>query len=434
MRLAIQGRPADRPHPRFSGGRVLGIGGLVLLLSAPAQTYGFSVFIDPMLAEFGWSRSLISTAYTIATLASAGAVFLAGGVIDRFGQRRVMLVTAVVYVAALLAMGTVSTPLGLLLGFTLLRVTGSSVLTLAARTLVAQWFVRRRGRAVSVLNLGKTLGMAVVPPASALLIERFGWRGAWQANALLVALLVPLIALFVRGRPEEMGQFPDGRRPDDAAAAAAADDAGSWTLRQALRTRAMWLVLSATLVPALITNGLSFNQISILTRTGLTPTVAATTFAVESIVALPVTLLAGWLADRFGPRAVLAIGQATLTLAMIALAFTRSPEMAFVFGALRGLSSGTWILASEVAWPAYFGRRYLGSIVGLSFTVAFVGAAIGPLPFGLLYDAFGSYDYAIWGLAILPFATTWAALLATPPGPRPPSAPSTGGTAALQEV
>ena len=431
MRLAIQGRTSDRPHPRFSGSTMLGIGALVLLLSAPAQTYGFSVFIDPMLAEFGWSRSLISTAYTVATLASAGAVFLAGGVIDRFGQRRVMLVTAVVYVAALLTMGTVSTPLGLLLGFTLLRITGSSVLTLAARTLVAQWFVQRRGRAVSVLNLGKTLGMAAVPPVSAFLIERFGWRSAWQANALLVALLVPLIAAFVRGRPEEVGQFPDGRRPDDAAAAAIADDTGSWTLRQALRTRTMWLVLSTTLVPALVTNGLSFNQISILTQTGLTPTVAATTFAVESIVALPVTLLAGWMADRFGPRALLALGQATLTLAMVALAFTNSPEMGFVFGALRGLSSGTWILASEVTWPAYFGRRYLGSIVGLSFTVAFVGAAVGPLPFGLLYDAFGTYDAAIWALTILPFAATWAALLATPPGP-PPTAASRSGTAARQ--
>ncbi len=419
MRVAIQARPVARPHPHFVGRTMLGVSALALLLSAPAQTYGFSVFIDPMLAEFGWSRSLISAAYTIATLVSAAVVFLAGGVIDRFGQRRVMLVTTVAYVVSLLVMGTVSNQIGLLLGFTLLRATGSSVLTLAAWTLVAQWFVRRRGRVVSLINLGKTLGMAIVPPANALLIERFGWRGAWQLNALLVALLVPLVALLVRSRPEEVGQYPDGHRPDAAeAAASVADDEGSWSLGQALRTRAMWLLLTLTLVPALITNGLSFNQISILTRTGLTPTVAATTFAVESVVALPMTLLVGWLADRFGPRSVLALGQATLTLAMLSLAFTMPAEMAFVFGALRGLSSGTWILASEVAWPAYFGRRYLGSIVGMSFTVSFIGAAVGPLPFGLIYDAFGNYDYAIWALTLLPAVTTWAALITRLPGPR----------------
>jgi cyanate permease len=93
--------------------------------------------------------------------------------------------------------------------------------------------------------------------------------------------------------------------------------------------------------------------------------------------------------------------------------------MAIVFGVLRGVTTGIWILATEVAWPTYFGRRHLGSIVGMSFAVSFVGAAIGPLPFGLIYDAFGDYDYAIWGLAVLPAMTTWAALLATPPSPRP---------------
>ena len=403
---------------------MLGVGGLALLLSTPAQTYGFSVFVDPMQAHFGWSRSLISAAYTVATLVSAGAVFLAGGLIDRFGHRRVMAVAVAVYAASLLLMGSVTNPIGLLLGFTLLRVSGASVLTLAARTLVAQWFVRRRGRAVSLINLGKMLGMAIVPPANAVLIERFGWRDAWQANALFVVLLLPLAAIFVRGRPEDVGQFPDGRRPEDAVAAAETTPAAnerSWTLRQALRTRAMWLLLSATVVPAMVTNGLSFNQVSILTQTGLASTVAATTFAVESVVALPTTLLAGWLADRFGARYVLALGQGTLTIAMIWLAFTTSAEMAFVFGALRGLTTGTWILASEVAWPAYFGRRHLGSIVGLSFAASFVGAAVGPLPFGVIHDAFGSYDYAIWALAVLPAVTTWAALLATPPGTRRPS-------------
>ena len=419
VRVAIQERSVARPHPHFVGHTMLGISALALLLSAPAQTYGFSVFIDPMLAEFGWSRSLISAIYTIATLVGALVVFLAGNVIDRFGQRRVMLATTVAYVISLLVMGAVSTPIGVLVGFTLLRATGSSVLTLAARTLVAQWFVQRRGRAVSLINVGKALGMAIVPPANAILIEHFGWRGAWQVNGLLVAILIPLVAILVRSRPEEVGQYPDGHRPDSAETAAAAlESEGSWTLRQALRTRAMWLLISLTLVPALVTNGLSFNQISILTGTGLTPTVAATTFAVESVVALPMTLLVGWLADRFGPRSVLTLGQVTLTLAMLSLAFMASTEMAFVFGALRGLSSGTWILASEVAWPAYFGRRYLGSIVGMSFAVSFIGAAAGPLPFGLIYDAFGTYDYAIWALTLLPAAATWAALVVRPPARR----------------
>jgi MFS family permease len=400
---------------------MLGIGGWSLFLSAAAQTYGFSVFIDPMLAEFGWSRSFISAAYTAATLVSAGAVLLAGGLIDRYGQRSVITVTAAIYVVALLVMGSVTNPLSLLVGFTLLRVAGASVLTLAARTLVSQWFMRQRGRAVSLINLGKFLGMAAVPPVSAVLIAGFGWRMAWHILALFVALLIPLSLIFVRNRPEDVGQYPDGRSLDGADADSSAPPASeetSWTLREALRTRTLWLLLSASIVPSMIANGLSFNQISILAASGLPPTLAAITFSVESAVALPTTLAAGWQVDRFGPRYVLAAGQATLLLAMICLAFATNPGLAILFGVLRGLTTGLWILAAEVAWPAYFGRRHLGSLLGVSFAASFVGAAVGPLPFGLVYDAFGNYNYAIGGLAIFPAVTIWAALLAAPPAPK----------------
>jgi MFS family permease len=405
--------------PHFSGWTMLGIGAFTLFLSASAQTYGFSVFIDPMLAEFGWSRSLISSTYTIATLFSAGVVFMGGNLIDRFGHRRVMAITAVLYAIALLVMGSVINPFTLLLGFTLLRSTGSSVLTLTGRTLVSQWFVRRRGRAVSIINLGKMAGMGIVPAVNAVLVTQFGWRDAWRVNALIVATLVPLAILFVHSRPEDVGQFPDGIRPDPptrATGTPSSAETESWTVRQAMRTRTMWLLLSASVVPAMLTNGISFHQISMLTEQGLSSTSAATTFAIESIVAVPMTLLAGWFADRFGPRLALALGQILLATAMVWLTIVDSTGTAIVFGVLKGLTTGTWILASEVAWPAYFGRRHLGSLLGMSFGVSFIGVAIGPLPFGLIYDATGSYDPAIWGLVVLPVLTTWAALTARSPG------------------
>ena len=414
-----------RPHPHFSGWTMLGVGAFTLFVSASAQTYGFSVFIDPMLDEFGWSRSLISSTYTIATLISAGVVFLGGNLIDRFGHRLVMTVATILYAVALLLMGSVINPLTLMLGFTLLRCTGSSVLTLTGRTLVAQWFVRRRGRAVSIINLGKTVGMGVVPAANAVLIAELGWRHAWRINAVVVAMLVPLAILFVHNRPEDIGQYPDGAGPEDhngGGHGVPVADVESWTIRQAMRTRLMWVLLAASVVPAMLTNGISFHQISMLTEAGLSSTAAAMTFAVESAVAVPMSLLAGWLADQHGPRLVLVLGQSCLASAMIWLIFVDSVEAAFVFGVLRGLTTGAWILATEVAWPTYFGRAHLGSLAGMSFAVSFVGAAIGPLPFALIYDATGDYSAAIWALLALPIATTGAALLAKPPGPKPTAA------------
>lgn len=407
-------RRAARAHPRFSGWTMLGVSGVSLLLSGAAQTYGIAVFVDPMLAEFGWSRSLISSAYAIATLVGAGAVVLAGPLIDRHGHRAVMAVTSLLFALALLLMGAVANPLTLVLGLALLRASGASVLSLAARTLASQWFIRRRGRAVGLINIGKMLGMGLVPLVSALLIEWLGWRNAWRINALIVGLvLVPATALLVRGRPEQLGQHPDGQPLHLATAGGATPLAETAsTLRQALHTRVFWLLLGASAAPALVTNGLSFSQVSIFTDRGLDPALAATIFAIESGVALPVTLLAGWLCDRVAPRYVLALGLATLALAMVLLALTTSVAAALAYGVIRGVSTGTWILAAEVAWPAAFGRRHLGSIQGVNFAVLFVGAALGPLPFALLYDARGRYDEALWALALLPLLAAWAALLA----------------------
>jgi MFS family permease len=178
-------------------------------------------------------------------------------------------------------------------------------------------------------------------------------------------------------------------------------------------------LLSASVVPALVTNGLAFNQISILTHRGLNSTEAATTFTVESLIALPVSLLAGLAADRYGPRYVLATGNFLLLVSMLWLGVTSTLTMALIYAAMRAITSGTWVLGVEAAFPLYFGRAHLGSLSSANFCVTFVGAAIGPLPFAFAYDTFGHYDVAIWSLAILPAIATITALLALPPRAAP---------------
>ena len=196
------------------------------------------------------------------------------------------------------------------------------------------------------------------------------------------------------------------------------------SLAQASRTAAFWGLVGASVVPSLVVTGLAFNQVAILTDRGLPATLAATTFAVESAIGIPMALLAGWLTDRFPVRFVLAAGQLCLAIAMVALlASAGAPGLALLYSAWRGASSGLWMVAADVAWPAYFGRRHLGSIRSIGFSVGVTGAALGPLPFGLAYDLLGGYDPAIAALLILPILATIAVLLARPPTatlPEPP--------------
>ncbi|MGH2559417.1 MAG: MFS transporter, partial [Thermomicrobiales bacterium] len=331
---------------------------------------------------------------------------------------------AVGFGAALFVVSVINHPATLLLGFALLRTFGSGTLTLTARTLIPQWFVRRRGFAFSLLGFGAALSLAAVPAASEALIGWVGWvgwRSAWRIDALVIWLvLVPAVILFVRDRPEDIGQFPDGRPPEpvrDGAIEPVAEVA--WTPRQAARTRSFWYLLSAGVVPSLVVTGLSFNQVSIFTSRGMSSTLAATTFTVESAVALPVSLLCGWLVDRYPSRYVLAASQLSLAVAMIWLLVADTVWLAVLYAVFRGASSGLWNVAADVTWPAYFGRRYLGSIRSVTFAVGIAGAAIGPLPFGIVYDTLGSYDYAIAGLLVLPALSTLAAARAVPPRTSP---------------
>ncbi|CAA9583958.1 MAG: hypothetical protein AVDCRST_MAG59-5148 [uncultured Thermomicrobiales bacterium] len=417
-----------RDRRTFSGWWILSVAGLASFLSGPAQTYGVSPFVEPMLAELGWSRSLFSTAYSVGTLASAGALLLVGRQIDRWGNRLVLSLAAVSFGLALMLLSVAGGAVALLVGFALLRTSGSGVLGLGTRTLIPFWFVRHRGRAFSLLGLAGSLSLAAVPPVNQLLIDAFGWRVAWRIDALVVWLvLLPAVALVVRNRPEELGQLPDGVRAEDALGAAPAERGAGpddgFSLRQAARTPAFWGLVGASLVPSLVVTGLAFNQVAILTDRGLPATLAATTFAVESAIGIPTALLAGWLADRFPVRFVLAAGQVCLAVAMVWLLVSAgAPGLALLYSAWRGASSGLWMVAADVAWPAYFGRRHLGSIRSVGFSVSVVGAAVGPIPFGLAYDLLGGYDPAIAALLVLPVAAAVAVLLARPPALRPSSA------------
>ncbi|MEA2596537.1 MAG: hypothetical protein QOF01_3006 [Thermomicrobiales bacterium] len=413
------GRHSGR-RPVFSGWRMLFVASVAVFLSGPAQTYGVSVFVDPMLAELGWTRSLFSTAYSVGTLASAGVLVLVGRQIDRRGNRLVLSLATVGFGGALVLLSLANGAVAVLLGFALLRTCGSGVLTLGARTLVPNWFHGRIGRAFSLLGLAGMLSQALVPTCNELLIGVIGWRSAWRVNAVIIwALLLPLVALVVRNHPEDVGQHPDGVRPVSDAAVTSSERESGMTSGAALRTGAFWRLIGASVVPSLVVTGLAFNQVAILADRGLPRTLAATTFAVEAAVALPTTLLAGWLVDRYPVRYALAAGQVCLAIGMVFLLVADAPVLALCYSAWRGASSGFWMVAADAAWPAYFGRAHLGSIRGIGFAVGVVGAAIGPIVLGLVYDLAGSYTPAIAGLLVLPVAAAIAVVGVRPPRSHP---------------
>ena len=405
-------------HQRaFRGNTMLAVAALAMFLAGSAQTYGFSAYIDPLINEFDWSRSRISAGYSIATLLCAIPTIFIGRQIDRIGSRKMMAISAGLFGLSLIWLSQINSMLTLIAGFTLVRTTGFASLTLSARTLVPQWFVRRRGWAFSLLGVATSLSFALYPRFNTQLIEWVGWRTSWLIlGFVMIAGLTPIAAILVRDRPEAIGQVPDGHvSAEDRGPAIIADASVDWTLKEASRTRVFWILLIGGTVPSVTGTGMSLHFMSIMGERGLSLSFAASLFAVESLVALPMTFLAGWIVDRRPARHVQTVAQGSAALAFVVLVVAAGPFAAVAFAALRGVASGLWNVAADVVWPTYFGKKNIGSIRSITMVGTVVGAAFGPIPLGLVYDATGSYTPALLAFALLPFTAAIAMRWATPP-------------------
>lgn len=397
---------------------------LGMFISGPGQTFVASVFVDPIMAETGWSRTMISGIYTAGSLAAAPAMIVVGRLVDRLGARVMLSAVGILFGLAAFWMGQITHPLHLFAGYFLIRTLGQGSLTLIPTTLVAQWFVRRRGRVMAINSLGSAISQAVFPPLVFVLITSFGWRGAWVALGLIIwAVLLPPAAVLTRRTPESVGLRPDGAPPEpvhgtDSAVSPVRSPADDWTLREAMRTRAFWFLLLAGSSQSLISTALVFHHISLMGTRGIEPAVSTAVFAVIAPLSLAGTVLAGFLADRFPGRVLLAAGQAVLGAAMLWTFLIAEPWHAITYGVFLGLSGGYIMTLNAVIWPNYFGRRHLGSIRGVVTTSMVAFAALGPLPFGWLFDVTGGYATPVVAFLALPVASAAAALLARPPGRR----------------
>jgi MFS family permease len=413
-------RPWVAHLPFHYGWVILAVASIVTFMSGPGQTYGVSVFVNPMIEDLGWSRTMISGLYTAGSLTAATTMILVGRLLDRYGARVMLIVVATLFGFAAIWMSNVSHPFHLYAGFAAIRILGQGSLTLIPTTLVALWFVRLRGRAMSLHLLGSAASLAFFPPFIHALVSSQDWRAAWTVLAFLIwGILLPLAVLLVRRTPESVGLLPDGISPQVLGSGEQAtlptSNEVNWAASEAVRTRSFWLLMFAGSSQSLIGTALVFHHVSLLASHGLEAGVAASVLSVLAPASLVGTFIGGFLSDRIPNRYIMAGGQATLALAMLLILVISQPWHAYVYGGLLGLTSGVLIAANAVIWPNYYGRAQLGTIRGAVTTSMVAFAALGPLPFGYLFDLTKSYTSAVSVFLALPVACAVAALLALPP-------------------
>jgi MFS transporter, OFA family, oxalate/formate antiporter len=381
-------------------------------------TATFSVFVEPLTREFGWSRAAISGAASLGGVLAALLSPLIGPLLDRHGSRAALCLAVLgTGIAALLLSLAHSLPVFYLL-FCIARLNWASPFELGIYSTLNNWFVARRPLANSIATVAQMAGLVAMPLVAQLAMRGHSWRAGWIAIGVTVLAVgfVPVWLFMVR-RPEDLGLLPD-------AAAAATRARGhaspgpietAFSRRQAIRTSAFWLLLLYTVLVYPVQAGVSLHQAANLIEQGITPTMAASTVSLFSLMSGIASAACGFMPRSLPIRYPMALGGVFLTIGCLAMIGIASPLQGMVAAALFGIGIGGMLTLLPIAWADYFGRANYGAVRGLALSAQVLAQAAGPLLSGVLRDWTGSYTRSLECFAALSARSILAALVSRRP-------------------
>jgi MFS family permease len=420
-------RHATRPGqmPFYYGWVIVGVVFITMGIGVNART-AFSLLFPPILDEFGWERGVTAGAFSFGFLVSALMSPFLGRLMDRRGPRVVLEIGVAMMGAGLLLATLIQQPWQLYATLGVLVGGGSVCMGYTGQGLfLPNWFVRRRGLAMSIAFSGVGVGSIILLPWLQSVIGHAGWRSACWAMGLLVLLLLAPLNLLLRSRPEDLGLQPDGDSASTGdstvmrkATMQVVDPLWAqvdWTLRRAMRTTRFWWIAIGYFCALFAWYAVQVHQTKYLIEVGFTPNTAAWALGLVSLVAIPGQIALGHISDRFGRELVWATGCLGFVLSYLSLLLlnTMPTQMLLYFmvvsqGVLGyGVTSVIGAIPSEI-----FQGRHYGSIFGTLMLTSIAGGAAGPWVVGALHDISGSYALAFWiaiGCSIASAISIWLA-------------------------
>jgi len=400
----------------FYGWNVVAATFVMALFTFGLGFYGLTVYVAALQRLHGWSAAAVSAPVTVYYVAGALVTAAIGGVYARFGPRLVVVGASIAMAAGLAALGQVRQPWQLYPVFLVMAVGWGSMSGAAINIILAPWWERRRGLAVSIAFNGATLGGVTVAPALIPLIAVLGFtRALVVAGLVSFAVVIAVAAVVMRRGPDALGLGPDGAAAPSAVTPPSVAAARRWR-GEALRTWRFWSVSAPFALGLAAQVGVLTHLVALVSPAvgagGTARAVGTTTAA-----ALIGRLLTGVVVDRLNRRAV---ASATLVIQMLGLAvLTRPPSAAAVYigCALFGLGVGNLTtlpgLILAVEWP----RERFSALVGLAVGINQLTFAFGPSLVGVLRDRVGGDALALGACATLQALA--AAMILLGPG-RPP--------------
>ncbi len=387
----------------FYGWWIVGVGFLTQFIGIGVGAYATGIFFQAMFSDLGWSRGDLALSMSAGTILAAIVSPFVGARVDRYGASRIMAISIFLTGGCLILLGQIYSLWQAFIIFSLLAIFRVGFIAIPVMTMVSNWFVEKRGRAMGITTAGQGLGGFVMAPLSTYLISSLGWRISWGIMGLLTwVVLIPPALLLVKQKPEVMGLLPDGKVPEHIKSSSetkeakgAPSEGDKWTLKDILRMPVFWLI--AALYPLYWFGHLSIimHGFSLFTDRGIPAMTAGTMMGILGLFSLSGKVVLGYLSDRISVRYVMMSALALAAVAVLPLFLAGPTWGGWLFVAVWGFWECGVVALQPLLVGSCFDRAMMGKMLGI-FAVSSVLARLLGSPFtGYSFDITGSYNLAL---------------------------------------
>ncbi len=376
--------------------------------------FSFGVFFKSLESEFALGRAATSAIFSVLMVLGGIFTILGGWALDRYGPRVVFLLMGVFTGLGLLLTGQVGALWQIFFTYSLLLAIGTSSIYVTVMSTVSRWFEKKRGLALGIASIGAGMGPLVVAPFATYLISAFDWRTAFTTLGIIaLAVVIPFSRLLKRD-PQEIGALPDGASFSPSASleqrpTAAVDYLSPW---QAFRTRSFWVVVSIFFLYAVTIFIILTHLVPHVTDLGFSAVEAATVLSVAGGATLVGRVLLGVASDRLGRKTAAMLCTIMHAGGLLWLLWAQEMWMFYLYALVFGLAWGGMAPATAAIIGETFGLGRMGAILGILDAGFNIGAAVGPVIGGVIFDLKGDYSLSfLLGVGLMLVTTVLIAFI-----------------------
>ena len=373
--------------------KIIIFGFVFTFFSSVGQSFFIGLFNSSIREELNISHGEFGTIYGIATLCSSLTLIWLGKKIDELKLFNYSFLVVIFLGFSALFFSFVNGIVFLAIGIFFLRLSGQGLMAHTASVAIGRFFDRSRGKALSYVWIGMSLGEFLLPVIIVYLLTLIYWRNVWQGVGIIILLTLPIFTyLTIRGinifSRENSNRHNTSKN---------AEVIKSWTRKEVLKDLKFYSILPAMLASSFIITGIVINQTFIVVSKDWEKFAIAKSFMIYSILTVATLFLSGFLVDKFTSRKIFPLLNFPLLLSLVILIFFNHPISVYVFMGFMGMSNGLTNVLMSSFWAEIYGVHYLGSIKALTGSMMVFSTALAAVVFGTLIDL----GYSIENIAFL---------------------------------